>query len=499
MVDKFKTAFLELITSDIDGERPPGLSISYLATLGSSDIEFKDSSEGSEKKIEIVIKTKNAAATSLITKSPENFTAIKELLLKRFPGTVISYRVAQDAETKQNDIETRKTKAPVALKSQVTGKHLIRSLTFDNFITGESNEEAYNICKRIAENPKKWKNVLLLYSKPALGKTHLVSAIANYIEEFKTGARVYFFKKNDFISSLLGLRDKDRTVSRYIDDLISADIVIFDDVQMLFDRTMPFALDVFYDMVDARVNTDQPLTTIFTADKLLSDYRIEISADSLTKEQDLRLHFEYQELEKKLYKTLAPRITTRVESGRTIELSPPNSKMKELWMLNYFESESISIEKENMDQLRYVAIKGPANFRDLRNICEKVKDRVLDRTDVGGALASVVESFEAPKNKEVRKAYVESIIQDIISFTGITKSDLEKQRIRDPRVIYIRDMIFHVLLDHLSVKQAAIAETFKVSKAIVSMRIKEFNNTVRTAEQQEMLNKILVNLRLVSN
>src|SRR5574344_342082 len=58
------------------------------------------------------------------------------------------------------------------------------TLTFDNFITGSCNIEAKQASILIAKNPgSRDYNPLFIYSDSGLGKTHLLSAIANYLKE----------------------------------------------------------------------------------------------------------------------------------------------------------------------------------------------------------------------------------------------------------------------------------------------------------------------------
>lgn len=503
MLTKFKEEFFKILSmneSDLKSVSPD-LGMTYVAMLVDSNIEFKDHSEGEEKKIEVLIKTATARATSTVTSSPEAFKAIKGLLLRSFPGLVITYRVMQEepAEKEEKKEAVRPKRPPVA-PSKVTGRYLAKSMTFDNFIVGEANEEAFNACRRVASAPKASKNVLLLYSKPALGKTHLASAVANYVNDHVPGCRGYFFKKNDFIGSILSSRGKEKRVSEYVEELISADLVVFDDVQMLFDRTVPFALDIFYEMIDSRITLDRPVTTIFTADKLLSDYKIEIPRGDLEKEAGLRLHFEYmeeeQDSERRLYKTVAPRITSRMESGRTLALDNPTPKMKETFMLNYFDSESISIDLPAMDQIRFIATNGPTNFRDLRSVCERVKDAVLEQLDVSKALDTITEGFGGSKG-DVQKSYINNTIQEIVQFFGINSEEMNKKRIRNAQVTFVRDTIFYILANHLKMSQSAISEVFKLSKGAVSIRLNEYERGLDDPEQKDVLLRLLKKLGLV--
>ena len=54
---------------------------------------------------------------------------------------------------------------------------------FDNFIVGNSNKFAHAAAMAVAKEPGKAYNPLMIYGNSGLGKTHLLLAIGQYIEE----------------------------------------------------------------------------------------------------------------------------------------------------------------------------------------------------------------------------------------------------------------------------------------------------------------------------
>ena len=67
------------------------------------------------------------------------------------------------------------------------------SLTFENFVIGESNRMAYPMAVEVAESPGRLPlNPLFIYGKSGLGKTHLMRAIQNYIEETRPSMRTVY-------------------------------------------------------------------------------------------------------------------------------------------------------------------------------------------------------------------------------------------------------------------------------------------------------------------
>ena len=70
---------------------------------------------------------------------------------------------------------------------------LQESLTFESYVDGAFNAEAYRAARIISKNPGKSYNPLFIYSNSGLGKTHLLHAIGNYIQNVsKPGAKVLY-------------------------------------------------------------------------------------------------------------------------------------------------------------------------------------------------------------------------------------------------------------------------------------------------------------------
>lgn len=104
--------------------------------------------------------------------------------------------------------------------------------TFDNFIVGDNNKFTHALCLAVAESPGTMYNPLFLYGGVGLGKTHLMHAIGNHINERFPEKRVLYVTAekftNDFIRSLSGEgNDSFRATYR------SVDVLLIDDIQFL--------------------------------------------------------------------------------------------------------------------------------------------------------------------------------------------------------------------------------------------------------------------------
>ena len=117
--------------------------------------------------------------------------------------------------------------------------NLNKNYTFDTFVVGESNKFAQAAALAVAENPGKMYNPLFIYGNSGLGKTHLMHAIGNYIEE-KHKIRVLYVTCDQFLEDFMGLSRKNNINNNNLDYMEffkskyrDIDVLIIDDIQFL--------------------------------------------------------------------------------------------------------------------------------------------------------------------------------------------------------------------------------------------------------------------------
>lgn len=134
-------------------------------------------------------------------------------------------------ETK-DDVDKYKPKKAI-------NSNLNKNYTFDTFVVGESNKFAQAAALAVAENPGKMYNPLFIYGNSGLGKTHLMHAIGNYIEE-KHKKRVLYVTCDQFLEDFMGLSRKNNINNNNLDYMEffkskyrDIDVLIIDDIQFL--------------------------------------------------------------------------------------------------------------------------------------------------------------------------------------------------------------------------------------------------------------------------
>ncbi|MDP4133046.1 MAG: chromosomal replication initiator protein DnaA [Bacillota bacterium] len=100
--------------------------------------------------------------------------------------------------------------------------------TFDNFIVGNSNRFAHAASLAVAESPGTAYNPIFIWGGVGLGKTHLMHAIENYINENQPKLKTLFVPAETFMVELINSMGKNtedfRQKYRYVDALFVDDI-----------------------------------------------------------------------------------------------------------------------------------------------------------------------------------------------------------------------------------------------------------------------------------
>ncbi len=113
---------------------------------------------------------------------------------------------------------------------QVDARH-----RFENYITGSANRLAVAAARAVAEQPGLTYNPLFIYSSSGLGKTHLMGAIGNLVQQREPKLGVEYVTLDDFVEQLhaaIGTNESDRFKQRYG----RVDVLLLDDMQFLTGR-----------------------------------------------------------------------------------------------------------------------------------------------------------------------------------------------------------------------------------------------------------------------
>lgn len=137
---------------------------------------------------------------------------------------------------------------------------------FDNFIKGESNNEAYQAALAITIEPGKYWNPLFIYGNSGLGKTHLLHAIENeIIRKYKNKKKTIYLISEDFgrIVPEILQQNNPNDIEKFKNSFNEYDVLLVDDIQFLANRSK--TNEIFFHIFNNFVSQQKQI--VITSDK----------------------------------------------------------------------------------------------------------------------------------------------------------------------------------------------------------------------------------------
>ena len=168
------------------------------------------------------------------------------------------------------------------------------ALSFDNFVLGKANQLAHAAALQVAEAPGTIYNPLFVYGGVGLGKTHLIQAIGNHIQQENPKARICYVHATNYVSDVVRAFQT-KNFDEFKQYYNSLDLLLIDDIQFIADK--PGTQQEFF----------YTLTSLIEAHK-----QVVITCDTFPKE----------------ISGMEPRLTSRFSWGLTVALEPPELEMR---------------------------------------------------------------------------------------------------------------------------------------------------------------------------
>lgn len=147
--------------------------------------------------------------------------------LKEQPSGTESSSGQQTHSSISQPVQTKTPSGPKNFRQALNERY-----TFDSFVVGDGNELAFAACQSIAVKPGTKYNPLHLYGGVGIGKTHLIQALGNALQERDPNARILYIATEQFVQEFVqALRN--RTTAAFAKYYRSADVLIVDDVQFI--------------------------------------------------------------------------------------------------------------------------------------------------------------------------------------------------------------------------------------------------------------------------
>jgi chromosomal replication initiator protein len=147
---------------------------------------------------------------------------------------ILKYKVEEKQDTTQQKISNQLENKRIRLANK--GIYLNPKYTFENFITGNSNQFAHAAALAVAESPGRTYNPLFVYGGVGLGKTHLMHAIGNKVMNGKHDFSVLYVSSEQFTNEVVSaIRHEKMTELK--DKYRNLDLLLLDDVQFIANKT----------------------------------------------------------------------------------------------------------------------------------------------------------------------------------------------------------------------------------------------------------------------
>ena len=208
--------------------------------------------------------------------------------------------------------------------------------TFESFVVGPSNRFAYNAALAVTDRPAAAYNPLFIYGPSGLGKTHLLYAIANRIQENFPDFNIVYISSEQFTNELIiALRERKNVEFRK--KYRNADLLLMDDVQF----------------IGGKASTEEEF--FHTFNELFEDRKqIVVTSDRPPNEISL----------------LAERLRTRFEGGLICDIIPPDYETRMAIIQNKANSLGLDLPDEICN---YIAENITNNVRSLEGTVNIIK------------------------------------------------------------------------------------------------------------------------------
>lgn len=362
-------------------------------------------------------------------------------------------------------------KAPTApAQGAMTGA--FRSLTFQNFVIGESNRMAYSMAVQVAESPgQSALNPLFIYGKSGLGKTHLMRAIQNYVNETQPELVTVYADSEEIVSKYTEAsmtNEIDKSSYNNFKALYEvADVLLIDDIQFLQGKTG--TLNIVFQILNKLMNQGK---------------QIVLSADRAPKNIDIE-----------------ERYNSRFMQGGTIDIQPPEIETK-LAIVKSFINE-YKLSQGNMgfslpeDVQMYVAENSGSNIRELKGAINRlIFSRNADDHEitVPEAAAMLENHFSHGMSRNVT---IEDVQKEVESYYKVKHSEMVGPS-RAREVMFPRQVAMYLCRVLLDRPYEEVGKKFDRDHTTVMHSVKKIEklllNDRNVQEEIEILRKAINNL-----
>lgn len=301
--------------------------------------------------------------------------------------------------------------------------------TFDNFVVGKNNREAYAAAIACCNYPGQFNNPLMIYGNSGLGKTHLLHAIGNYLKENQPEAKVIYIYSEDIVTLLIEAMKSKNVPGSSVEDIkarfMECDFLLIDDIQRMKQSA---SQEIFFNLYN----------------KLIADNKqIIITSDIHPSE----------------LKGIENRLISRFLSGLKVRVGSPEFETAKAILKKKIEgrNETIMIEEDVLD---FIATKFSSDVRKLEgSLNELFFKAILDNPGIIDLKFAQSVFADEPITVVEDDLSIGKIKACVCEYYGLTKNQIESKS-RTKQISNARHIAVYICRKHLQVPFVKIGLSF---------------------------------------
>ena len=271
VTDKFMSRIIELTQMLSEGQSGPEVAISVLSAAATLQPSIDPPPQAPLQSIDLSANPNNGSADQHIEPLAPQIAEQAHRLERRGRPRHSSVGAAEQVRTPTNGYYVspqREHQAPNVVDSQAYQNNLIPAYRFDNFVEGKSNQLARAAAMQVVENPGGSYNPLFLYGGVGLGKTHLMHAVGNALQEVKPNAKVVYLHSERFVADMVKALQLN-AINDFKRYYRSVDALLIDDIQFFANKER--SQEEFFHTFNALLEGGQQM--ILTCDRYPKELR----------------------------------------------------------------------------------------------------------------------------------------------------------------------------------------------------------------------------------
>ncbi len=325
------------------------------------------------------------------------------------PTIVSKFDNIKNDETVSNKIET------MVNDNKVT-------YTFDNFIVGPSNNLAFAAAKAVSQKQHEKYNPLFIYGDSGLGKTHLLSAIQNEMQNNYPGINIIYISSETFTNEFLHSISAN-TTENFDEKYRRADALLIDDIQFIAGKEQ--TEEKFFHIFNELYNLNKPI--VLTSDRPAKEI-----------------------------KSISDRLKTRFSSGLAADVRAPEYETRLAIIQRKAELLNFKIPDDVVD---FIATKLKSNIRQIEGVVTKMNALYM----VSKMKPTIVVAQNVIKDivsdHQPIPITVDKIINEVAKIYNVTPDDMRSPK-RAANISAARKAAIYVIQDITGLSYDAIGKEF---------------------------------------